>query len=111
MSTQHATSPRFKPVGRAILVGLAIVILSGILDAPARRVRTVLCSATQQALVLLPSFALSAFQALQPDAFDNQQVRFCAFETLVLWPLLHSVVTGQGTSNFPHRAMYVFVRL
>jgi uncharacterized protein (DUF486 family) len=92
MTTQHITSPKFKPVVRAILVGLAIVILCGILDAPARRVGTVLCSAAQQALVLLPSFALTASQALQPEAFDHQQLHLCAFETLVLWPLLHSVV-------------------
>jgi hypothetical protein len=92
MTTQHITSPKFKPVVRAILVGLTIVILCGILDAPARRVRTALCSAAQQALVLLPCFALSASQALQPDAVDRHSAHLCAFETLVLWPLLDSIV-------------------
>jgi hypothetical protein len=91
MTNQHTTSNKFKPVVRVILVALVVVMMSGILDASVRRVSTVLCSTAQQALVLLPSFALTASQALQPEAFGHQQIHLCAFETLVLWPLLHSI--------------------
>ena len=87
MANQHTTSHSRKPVVRAILVALALVILVGILDAPSHQLCNFLSAAGEHTLVLLPSFALTA---LQPDASNHQHISLCSFEMLVFWPLLQT---------------------
>jgi hypothetical protein len=90
MTNQHTTARNFKPIVRAALVGLAIVLLFGKLDGPVAQFINFLGTVARQTLVLLPSLVLSASQTLRPDAFDHQHFPLCAFGTLVFWPLLQT---------------------
>ena len=90
MTNQHTNSRSFKPIVRAALVALAMVILFGRLDGPATQLISFLGTTARDALVLLPSFILTASQALQPDAFHHDHFSLCAFEMLVFWPLLET---------------------
>jgi hypothetical protein len=42
-------------------------------------------------MALLPSFALTASQALQPDASAHHQFSLCSLQMLLFWPVLHTV--------------------
>jgi fumarate reductase subunit D len=89
MANQQTISKGSRSIVRVVLLGLALLLLCGKLDGPATQVINLFCAATRETLVLLPSFVLTAWQALQPE--DHQQVSLCAFEMLVFWPLLQSV--------------------
>ena len=91
MANQHAISNSLKPIVGAVLVGLTIIILFGKLDSPAAPLVNFLCMATREALVLLPSFVLTAWQAFQQDAGDHPQFSLCALQMLVFWPLLQGM--------------------
>ena len=88
MANQRTTSHSRKPIVRAIFFALVLVLIFGMLDGPARDLSCVLSSAARQALVLLPTLALTAWQALLPDTFGSPRCSPCALETLVFWPLL-----------------------
>lgn len=88
MTNQHTTSQQIKPILRIALAGLALIILSQGLGLPARHVLDFLTVVVRHTVVLLPSFALTASQALQPAAFGQQHFHVCALEMLVSLPLL-----------------------
>jgi len=90
MTNQHTTARNIKPIVRAALVGLAIVLLFCKLDGPVAQFINFLGAVARQTLVLLPSLVLSASQTLRPDAFDHPHFPLCAFGTLVFWPLLQT---------------------
>lgn len=91
MSNQQKTSRFSKPIPRTILLGLGIVILVTVLNRPTRQLPGLFYRAAEHALVLLPSFALTASQALEPDIFGPRRLSLCGLQTLVFWSLLESV--------------------
>jgi hypothetical protein len=42
----------------------------------------------RDAIALLPSLVLTAWQALQPDASAHHQFSLCSLQMLLFWPLL-----------------------
>jgi hypothetical protein len=91
MANQHTTPKTIKPIVRAIVIALAIVLLLSSFDQPAARLSNSLSSFAQDAIALLPSFALTASQALHPDASAHHQFSLCSLQMLLFWPLLHTV--------------------
>jgi hypothetical protein len=91
MANQHTTSNSLKPTVRAVLLGLTIILLFGKLDSPAAQLINFLCVATREALVLLPSFVLAAWQAFQQDASEHHPFSICGLQMLVFWPLLQGM--------------------
>jgi hypothetical protein len=91
MANQHTTSKTIKPILRAIVIALAILLLLSRFDQPAARLSNSLSSLAQDAIALLPSFALTASQALQPDASAHHQFSLCSLQMLLFWPVLHTV--------------------
>ena len=90
MENQHTTPQTIKPIVRAIVIALAILLLLSSFDQPAARLSNSLSSLAQDAIALLPSFALTASQALQPDASAHHQFSLCSLQMLLFWPLLQS---------------------
>lgn len=91
MANQHTTSKTIKPILRAIVIALAILLLLSRFDQPAARLSNSLSSLAQDAMALLPSFALTASQALHPDASAHHQFSLCSLQMLLFWPVLHTV--------------------
>jgi uncharacterized membrane protein len=91
MSNESATSQQSKRTIRAILIGLTLMILSRSLDAPLRELLNLFATAALQTLVMLPSFALTAWQSLHSSPGDSQRFSICAVEILVFWPLVGTV--------------------
>ena len=91
MANQHTTSKTIKPILRAIVIALAILLLLSRFDQPAARLSNSLSSLAQDAMALLPSFALTASQVLHPDASAHHQFSLCSLQMLLFWPVLHTV--------------------
>ena len=91
MANQRTTAKTIKPILRAMVIALAILVLLSRFDQPAARLSNSLSSLAQDAIALLPSFALTASQALQPDASAHHQFSLCSLQMLLFWPLLHTV--------------------
>jgi hypothetical protein len=90
MANQRTTSRNLTLVVRAVVLALAVIIFFGRLDGPAAQFLNLIAATVREVLVLLPSFILTASQSLGPDASYNHH---CAFETLIVWPLVQSVLT------------------
>jgi hypothetical protein len=95
MTKQHPKFADLKPGLKVAIVALAVVLLCGLLDGYGSELPGLICAAAQHALVLLPSFVLTAAQTLQPDASSHQHFSACAFEMLVFWPLLQNAVRAE----------------
>jgi hypothetical protein len=91
MANQHTTPKTIKPIVRAIVIALAILLLLSSFDQPAARLSNSLSSFAQDAIALLPSLALTASQALHPNASAHHQFSLCSLQMLLFWPVLHSV--------------------
>ena len=78
MQNQQPTSQSFRSIARVIVVALALIIFTEGLDLPVRHVLDFLTAALHHAVVLLPSLALTAWQALHPTAFDQPHFSLCA---------------------------------
>jgi hypothetical protein len=91
MANQHTTSQTIKPIVRAIVIVLAIILLLSSFDQSATQLSNYLGAATQDAIALLPSLVLTASQALQPDASAHHQFSLCSLQMLLFWPVLHTV--------------------
>ena len=91
MKNQHTTPQTTKPIVRAILVAAALVILLLSLDQSATQLSNYLDSVAKDTIVLLPSLAITASQALHPDASVHDQFSLCALKMLLSWPLLQTV--------------------
>ncbi len=90
MANQHTTSQTIKPIVRAIVIALAIILVLSSFDQSAAQLSNYLGSVARDAIALLPSFALTASQALQPDASAHHQFSLCALQMLLFWPLLQT---------------------
>jgi hypothetical protein len=90
MANQHPTPQTIKPIVRTIVIALAILLLLSSFDQPAARLSNSLGSLAQDAIALLPSFALTALQALQPDTSARHQFSLCSLQMLLFWPLLQT---------------------
>ena len=91
MKNQHTTPQTTKPIVRAILVAVALVILLLSLDQSATQLSNYLDSVAKDTIVLLPSLAITASQALHSDASAHHQFSLCALQMLLSWPLLQTV--------------------
>jgi hypothetical protein len=91
MTSQHPTPQTTKPIVRAVLVAVALVILLLSLDQSATQLSNYLDSVAKDSIVLLPSLVLTASQALHPDASAHHQFSLCALQMLLSWPLLQTV--------------------
>jgi hypothetical protein len=91
MTNQHTTPQTTKPIVRTILVAVALVILLLSLDQSATQLSNYLDSVAKDTIVLLPSLAITASQALHPDASADHQFSLCALQMLLSWPLLQTV--------------------
>ena len=92
MANQHTTPQTIKPIVRAIVIALAIVLLLSSFDQSATQLSNYLATVAQDAIALLPSLVLTASQPLQPGASAHHHFSLCALHMLVFWPLLHSVI-------------------
>jgi hypothetical protein len=90
MANQHTTSQTIKPIVRAIVIALAIILVLSSFDQSAAQLSNYLGSVARDAIALLPSFALTASQALQPDASAHHQFSLCSLQMLLFWPLLQT---------------------
>jgi hypothetical protein len=88
MAKRNTASHSAKRIVRGILIGLAIIVLCGTFDAPTRLALNLATTAAQQTLVMLPSFAQTAWQSLHSSSGDPQPFSVCAVEVLILWPLV-----------------------
>jgi hypothetical protein len=91
MARQHTTLQTIKPIVRAIVISLAIVVLLSSFDQSATQLTNYFDSVAQDAIALLPSLVLTATQALHPDASVYHQFSLCALQMLLSWPLLQTV--------------------
>jgi hypothetical protein len=91
MTSQHPTPQTTKPIVRAVLVAVALVILLLSLDQSATQLSNYLDTVAKDSIVLLPSLVLTASQALHPDASAHHQFSLCALQMLLSWPLLQTV--------------------
>jgi len=92
MANQHTTPQTIKPIARAILIAVALIILALSLDQSAAQLSNYLGTVAQDAIALLPSLVLTASQPLQPEASAHHHISLCALHMLVFWPLLHTVI-------------------
>ena len=92
MPKQHTNFMGWKPGLRVAVAALALVIIFGMLDGSGCQISGMVSAAAQHALVLLPSFVLTAVQTWQPDAAGHQHFSICAAQMLLLWPLLQTAV-------------------
>ena len=79
MFNQRTNSKDSRFIVRAIIIALAIFILAQGLDLPARHVLDFITAVVHHTVVLLPSLALTAWQALHPAAFEQPHFSLCAF--------------------------------
>jgi hypothetical protein len=93
MANQHPTPQATKPIVRTVLVLVVALFLVVSLDQFAAALSNYLGSAAKEAIALLPSFLLTASQALQPDASAHHQFSLCALQMLLSWPLLQTAAT------------------
>jgi hypothetical protein len=91
MAHQHTTPQSTKPIVRLIVVALAIILLLATFDQSLAQLSDSLASLAKDAVVLLPSFVLTASQALQPGVTDAHHSSLCALQMLLFWPLLNTV--------------------
>jgi hypothetical protein len=91
MTNQHTTPQTTKPIVRAIIVAVALVILLLSLDQSAAQLSNYLDSVAKDTIVLLPSLAITASQALHPGTSAHHQFSLCALQMLLSWPLLQTV--------------------
>ncbi|HEY6126902.1 MAG TPA: hypothetical protein VIW23_01855 [Candidatus Acidoferrum sp.] len=91
-----ANQPSAPQARRAILRALAIALVLGIafanLDVTEARLAQFFFKAAMEAAAQLPTIIVTAWQALQPKAFPDDQTSLCAFQFLVFWPLIHTAV-------------------
>jgi len=90
MQIQINTSPSTSQIIRRTLVALAILLWLAALAASLGQVAGYFIVAIQQTLVLLPSFALSGWQALQSGSAFSSEFSLCSIESLIFWPLVNS---------------------
>ena|SRR6266478_3387947 len=90
MAKQYTTLQTIKPIVRAIVIALAIMLLLSSFDQSATQLSNYLWAVARGAIALLPSFALTASQALQPDASAHRQFSLCSLQMLLFWPLLQT---------------------
>jgi hypothetical protein len=90
MANQHTTSQTIKPIARAIVIALAIVLLLSSFDQSATQLSNYVATVAQDAIALLPSLVLTASQALQPDASTHHQFSLCSLQMLLFWPVLQT---------------------
>ena len=90
--SKHTNFVGLKPGAKVAIVTLALVILFGMLDGSVSEIPGMVSAAAQHALVLLPSFVLTAAQTLQLDGGGQEHFSECAVEMLVVWPVLQTAV-------------------
>jgi len=91
MAKQNTTSQATKRVAKAAIVVLALIILASGLDQSVAVVCNSLPGVMREAVALVPSFVLTAWQALQPEAAAHDHFPVCAVQALLFWPLLETV--------------------
>jgi Na+/serine symporter len=89
MANQHTTPQTTKRIVRAILIGLALVILVVSLDQSATELSNHLGTFARDAIALLPSLVLTAWQASQASA--DHPFSLCTLQMLLSLPLLQTV--------------------
>ena len=92
MAKQHTTPRTIKPIVRAIVIALAIVLLLSSFDQSATQLSNYVGTVVQDAIALLPSLVLTASQALQPDISVHHQFSLCSLQMLLFWPVLQTAV-------------------
>jgi hypothetical protein len=90
MANQHTTAQTIKPIVRAIVIALAIILLLASFDQSAAQLSDYLGAVARDGMALLPSLVLTAWQALQPDASAHHQFSLCSLQMLLFWPLLQT---------------------
>jgi len=90
MAKQYTTLQTIKPIVRAIVIALAIMLLLSSFDQSATQLSNYLWTVARDAIALLPSLVLTASQALQLDASAQHQFSLCSLQMLLFWPLLQT---------------------
>lgn len=94
MERQHTRSPCRKPIARAALAGLAIIILFGNLDWTVNQLRYFLWYSAAHRRGVLPSIVLAAGQAMQAYGFDRHRLLECFLRVLLSFLPLLLVMAG-----------------
>jgi hypothetical protein len=89
MANQDTTPQNTKLIVRAMLIAVTVVILVVSLDQSATQLSDHLGTVVKDAIALLPSLVLTAWQASQPSA--HHEFSLCALQMLLSWPLLQTV--------------------
>jgi hypothetical protein len=74
-----------------MLSAAALLILLLSLDQSAAELSNYLASLAKDAIVLLPSLAVTASQALYPEASAHHQFPLCSLQMLLFWPALQTI--------------------
>jgi hypothetical protein len=97
MRNQHTTpqttaaSQTTRARVRAIFVVAALLILLLSLDQSAAELSNFLGSVAKDAIVLLPSLAITTSQALYPEASAHHGFPLCSLQMLLFWPALQTI--------------------
>jgi hypothetical protein len=92
MANQTSASQTRNAILRTILIILILGVVFANLDAPEAKLAHIAAKAATEAVAHLPSIIVTAWQALQPNALPDHQSSLCAFQFLLFWPLIHTVV-------------------
>ena len=95
MTKRNTNSWSLKASVKVAVLALAMVLLYVALDGCGGELPGMVSAAAWHALVLLPSFALTAAQSLQAHTPGHPHFSACVFQMLVFWPLLQSVASAQ----------------
>ena len=90
MTKLYTNFAGLKPGAKLSIVALALVIIFGMPDGYVNEIPGMVSAAAQHALVLLPSFVLTAAQTLHGGGHGHFSVY--AVEMLVVWPVLQTAV-------------------
>jgi hypothetical protein len=94
MTRQHTNSWNLKPIGRAALAGLGIVVLLGSLGLATAQLSHFLGTAAWGVIGVLPSIVSAALEGLQALEFDYERSLHCPLQMLTSWWPLLTVIAG-----------------
>jgi hypothetical protein len=92
MARQQATFQSLKSIAAAVLAGLGLVILFGMVGESTAQVTNILGFVAKEAMGLLPYVFPVAWRALESYAFEHQGFSPCLLQMLVsCWSLVHGL--------------------
>ena len=91
MAKQHTKPQTSKPIVRAVIVAVALIILVLSLDQSATQLSNYLGTVAKDAIALLPSLDSHGLASFTQPSADHHEFSLCALQTLLSLPLLQTV--------------------